>query len=149
MLMPCEVSLSYANCLVAPARTPQRRINSQASALIFKSFFLTYTHLMATTHTLHLSRPRSRPEQQQTASAGKGMPARVAQPDRARFGQPQTLHDASVEASLALPHERDQSTDMTADKPDPVMTQAQHDLSRGIKDTSKSPEMDRAYKRLG
>lgn len=84
----------------------------------------------------------------QTAKAGKGMPAKLAQADRARVGTAQTLHDAAVEASLALPHERDQSTDMTAEQPNPTIEQAQRDVDRGLKDTSKSPEMDRAYKKL-
>ena len=37
----------------------------------------------------------------------------------------QTFRDAAVEASLELPHERDQVTDMTSDKPDPTIKQAQ------------------------
>ena len=84
----------------------------------------------------------------ETETSGKGMPARLPQADRTRVGTPQTQHDASVEASLALPHERDQSTDMTASKPDPVVKQAQRDLSRGIEDTSKSVQMNIAYKKL-
>ena len=83
-----------------------------------------------------------------TETSGKGMLARLPQEDRTRTGSPHTQHDASVEASLALPHERDQSTDMTASKRDPVVQQAQRDVSRGIKDTSKGAEMDSAYKKL-
>ena len=83
-----------------------------------------------------------------TAKTGKGMPAKLVQADRARVGPAQTPHDAAVEASLALPHERDQSTDMTAEQPDPTIKQAQRDVDRGLKDTSKSPEMDHAYKKL-
>ena len=49
---------------------------------------------------------------------------------------------------LSLPHERDQSTDMTAKKPDPKIRQAGRDLDRGLQDTSKSPEMNRAYNKL-
>ena len=87
-------------------------------------------------------------DQAQTARTGKGMPAKLAQADRARVGAAQTLHDAAVEASLALPHERDQSTNMTTDQPNPTIKQAQRDVDRGLKDTSKSPEMDHAYKKL-
>jgi hypothetical protein len=47
-----------------------------------------------------------------------------------------------------LPHERDQAVDMTNAKPNPVVEQADRDVKRGIKDTSKSVEMDRAYKKL-
>ncbi len=49
---------------------------------------------------------------------------------------------------LNLPHERDQSTDMTPDANDPVIEQASKDLQRGLKDTSKGPEMDKAYDKL-
>ena len=84
----------------------------------------------------------------ETESTGKGMPARSAQEDRARVGAAQTQHDASVEASLPLPHERDQSIEMTANQVDPVVRQAQRDTSRGVTDTSKGAEMDTAYKKL-
>ena len=86
--------------------------------------------------------------QAQTANTGKGMPAKLAQADRARVAAAQTPHDAAVEASLALPHERDQSTNMTAEQPNPTIEQAQRDVDRGLKDTSKSPEMDKTYKKL-
>ncbi|MBC7608807.1 MAG: hypothetical protein H7228_04385 [Polaromonas sp.] len=84
----------------------------------------------------------------ETETTGKGMPVRLQQTDRTRLGAAQTQHDASVEASLALPHERDQSTDMTASKPDPVIKQALRDVSRGLTDTSKGVEMNSAYKKL-
>ena len=34
---------------------------------------------------------------------------------------------------------------MTPEMPDPVITQASKDVRRGVKDTSKGPEMDAAY----
>lgn len=49
---------------------------------------------------------------------------------------------------LALPHERDQSTDMTPEAIDPVVAQADRDVKRGFQDTSKGPEMDKAYDKL-
>ena len=49
---------------------------------------------------------------------------------------------------LPLPHERDQSTDMTPEAPDPLVEQASKDVKRGLKDTSKGPEMDKAYDKL-
>ena len=49
---------------------------------------------------------------------------------------------------LSLPHERDQSTDMTPEANDPVVEQASQDLRRGLQDTSKGPEMDKAYDKL-
>ena len=44
-----------------------------------------------------------------------------------------------------MPNERDQDVDMTPDKPDAAMTQASKDTKRGVKDTSKGPEMDATY----
>jgi hypothetical protein len=37
---------------------------------------------------------------------------------------------------------------MTNASPNPVVEQADLDVKRGVKDTSKSVEMDRAYKKL-
>ena len=87
-------------------------------------------------------------QRQDTHKTGKGMPAKTPHDGRGKVGQEPTPDDAADEASLALPHERDQSTDMTADKPDPAMRQAGLDLKRGLQDTSKSPEMNRAYDKL-
>ena len=63
-------------------------------------------------------------------------------------GRAETPGDASDEASLALPHERDQSTDMTDAQPDPQVQQASRDLRRGLQDTDRSVPMDKAYDRL-
>ena len=38
-------------------------------------------------------------------------------------------------AGLALPHERDESADATAQAPDPVMVQAKRDIDAGLVDT--------------
>jgi hypothetical protein len=82
------------------------------------------------------------------AASSKGMPAKEPREQRSRPGQADTPKDDAVEASLELPHERDQSVDMTNAKPDPVVEQGGRDVKRGVKDTSKSVEMDRAYKKL-
>ncbi len=37
---------------------------------------------------------------------------------------------------------------MTADAPDPVIEQAAVDVARGLQDTSKGAELNRAYKKL-
>ncbi len=50
--------------------------------------------------------------------------------------------------ALRLPHERDQSLDMTDDKPDALMRQAHEDLQRGLEDTDRGPVMDKIYRRL-
>ena len=84
-----------------------------------------------------------------TPPSGKGMPAKDPRAQRSRPGKQDTLKDGAVESSLELPHERDQAVDMTNAKPNPVVEQAGRDVKRGVKDTSKSVEMDRAYKKLG
>ncbi|MDP2819425.1 MAG: hypothetical protein Q8O29_14400 [Polaromonas sp.] len=77
-----------------------------------------------------------------------GMPHKTPAPGHARPGRAASPADASDEASLALPHERDQSTDMTSAAPDPHIRQAHADLRRGLQDTGKSPAMDAAYDKL-
>ena len=67
---------------------------------------------------------------------------------RARVGKLVTPHDTAVEAKLQMPNERDESVAMTADAPDPVIEQAAVDVTRGLQDTSKGAELDRAYKKL-
>lgn len=94
-----------------------------------------------------MSTPQT-PRQKETSTSGKGMPARQPKPDQAAIERAPTPHDASVEASLSLPHERDQSIDMTAGVPNAVVRQAQRDVKRGLQDTSKAPEMNRAYNKL-
>ena len=49
---------------------------------------------------------------------------------------------------LLMPHERDQSTDMTPEAADPVVKQAARDVKRGLQDTSKGLEMDKTYDKL-
>ena len=92
--------------------------------------------------------PAPTPRQKDATAGGKGMPARQAMPDQPAVDRAQTPHDASVASGLSLPHERDQSTDMTAAAPDAVVQQAQRDVKRGLQDTSKAPEMNRAYSKL-
>jgi hypothetical protein len=77
------------------------------------------------------------------------MPDRQPQPQRPLAGRHETQADRSDEASLELPHERDQASDMTAAKPDPKLRQAAKDVAGGLSDTSKGSEMDKAYKKLG
>ena len=67
---------------------------------------------------------------------------------RAKVAKPQTPHDAAEDAHLRMPNERDESVDMTADVPDPLIEQAAVDVARGLQDTSKGAELDRAYKKL-
>lgn len=82
------------------------------------------------------------------AATGEGMPAKSPRPQSDQTSHARTPEDASVEASLELPHERDQATDMTADAPDPQMKQAAKDVAKGMTDTSKAAELDATYRKL-
>ena len=82
------------------------------------------------------------------ATAGKGMPEKPPLAQRSRPGKLTTPADSAAEASLALPHERDQSPDSANQPASPEVAQGARDLKKGIKDTSKAPEMDKAYKKL-
>jgi hypothetical protein len=104
-------------------------------------------HALPSAQEFMMSTPTTKPKKE-TATAGKGMPAKQALPDQAAVGRAPTPHDASVEASLSLPHERDQSTDMTAEAPNALVEQAHRDVKHGLQDTSKAPEMNRAYNKL-
>ena len=91
----------------------------------------------------------TQPDISHTKRTGKGMPAKTPQAgrDQESVQLEHTQQDVSDEASLAMPHERDQSTDMTSDKPDPAVRQAKKDVDAGKKDTSKAPEMNTAYQK--
>ena len=76
-------------------------------------------------------------------------PANPPQPTQpAKVGELTTPRGEAVEAQLQMPNERDESVDMTPDAPDPVIEQAAIDLARGLQDTSKGEELNRAYKKL-
>ncbi|PJI95396.1 hypothetical protein CLU85_0103 [Acidovorax sp. 69] len=46
-----------------------------------------------------------------------------------------------------LPHERDESVDMTHGKPDVQIEQAYRDVQRGLQDTDRGPPADKAYQK--
>ena len=76
------------------------------------------------------------------------MPSKDArEPQSSQAGRQITPQDAAVEASLELPSDRDQSSNMTAATPDPLVQQAAEDLARGLSDTSKAAETDKAYQK--
>ena len=60
-----------------------------------------------------------------------------------------TRIDADASKSAAkLPHEQDESVGMTDGISSTAMQQAHKDLARGLLDTDRGPEADRAYKKL-
>ena len=85
-------------------------------------------------------------------ATGEGMPDRQPRDQAARTEKQDTAKDSAVEASLELPSDRDQSKDMTGskatDQRSPDVEQASRDVGKGLKDTSKAPEMDATYKKL-
>ena len=103
---------------------------------------------MSKSHQPPPSDQTSVPSTSTTPAAGKGMPAKDArEPPSSQAGRQITPQDAAVEASLELPSDRDQSTGMTAAAPDPKVEQAAADLKRGLSDTSKGAETDKAYQK--
>ena len=66
----------------------------------------------------------------------------------ASVGNLSPTSDVADEAKLKMPNERDESVDMTADEPDPMIEQAAVDVARGLQDTSKGAELNRAYTKL-
>ena len=71
-----------------------------------------------------------------------------SRPKRAKVGKHTTAHDATIEAELKMPNERDGSVNTSASTPDPVILQAAADVERGLQDTSKGVELHLAYKKL-
>lgn len=66
--------------------------------------------------------------------------------------EPQTGKNESIQQSHPLPHDRDETASASTDQPDgrpsPEIEQAARDIARGLKDTSRAPEMDRSYKKM-
>ena len=83
-------------------------------------------------------------------AAGKGLPAQdpQPQPQKPMPGRQPDLKDTSAEQSLKLPSDRDEATDMTSGKVDPLIRQAAKDIENGLQDTSKALETDQTYKKL-
>ena len=55
--------------------------------------------------------------------------------------------NTSEEQHPKLPHERDQSVDMTHGQPDVQVQQAYRDVQRGLQDTDRGPPADKAYQK--
>ena len=81
-------------------------------------------------------------------AASQGMPAKAPRVQPSMPDKQSSPQDDAVKASLELPHERDQATDMTTGAKNPEIIQAARDLANGLMDTGKSPEMNDTYKKL-
>jgi len=62
-------------------------------------------------------------------------------------GQLKAGQSQGKEEKPKLPHERDESVDMTHGKPDVQMEQAYRDVKRGLLDTDRGPPADKAYQK--
>jgi len=58
------------------------------------------------------------------------------------------LTSNALSSAPSLPHERDERVGMTGGLSSGVVQQGARDLKRGLEDTSRAPEADRAYKKL-
>lgn len=81
------------------------------------------------------------------AGSSEGMASVKPAKDRPLRDEENVLTDPA-DTGLPLPHERDQSSDMTDAKADPQVEQASRDLRRGLQDTDKGKPMNEAYKKL-
>lgn len=84
-----------------------------------------------------------KPKNAPNTARSKAPTKKPAQPD----SQSTQQDGGDVQGELALPHERDQSSHMTDGVPSNRVRQAAQDVERGLEDTSKATEMDRAYQK--
>lgn len=73
-------------------------------------------------------------------------PKRQPQP---KGGTPNVdLVDSDTSSNPHMPHDRDERVGMTNGQPTEPIQQAHDDVERGLKDTTRAPEADAAYKKL-
>lgn len=88
-----------------------------------------------------------RPDEEKIPSAP--VPARTER--RVNTTQPSKLPGSGPEdlsgPEPRLPHERDQSVDMTGGEPDAQVQQAYRDVKRGLQDTDRGPVAHKAYQK--
>ncbi|KQW37445.1 hypothetical protein [Rhizobacter sp. Root404] len=58
------------------------------------------------------------------------------------------LVDPGDSTNPHMPHDRDERVGMTDGKPSEAIKKAHDDVERGVKDTTRAPEADAAYKKL-
>jgi len=73
-------------------------------------------------------------------------PKNKPEPDRSPSGVDLTSPEDSTVPPL--PHERDEGVGMTGGVPSERVRQGHRDLKRGLQDTSRAPEAERAYRKL-
>lgn len=78
--------------------------------------------------------PTSRPPADRSASKPENPSVDLVKPGRSE--------------SPHMPHERDESVGATGGVPSERVQQGHRDLKRGVQDTSRAPEADRAYDKL-
>lgn len=93
-----------------------------------------------------------RTSDQADATPAAASPAREPSVDttRRQAPAPSTQGPLKVpdgEGTPKLPHERDESVDMTHGEPDAQIEQAYRDVQRGLQDTDRGPPADKAYQK--
>jgi hypothetical protein len=99
-------------------------------------------------HSPENSRTEKIESKSEVGTSGKGMPTPTPPAGGGQLGTSEHEPRDAKDANMALPHERDQWTDMTAEAPDPMIKQASRDVNNGLKDTSKAAETDKTYEKF-
>ena len=87
------------------------------------------------------------PKRAAKASVPAPIPA-SATPEQRTSGEGVDLTSQDESASPKMPHERDERVGMTGGAQSSRVQQGARDLKRGLQDTSRATEADRAYKKL-
>ena len=78
------------------------------------------------------------------------MPAKPVKDARRDKVAPDPVVDLTADAprtAPTMPHERDEGVGMTGGVPSARVRQGHRDVERGVQDTSRAPEADRAYQK--
>lgn len=81
-----------------------------------------------------------------SAARAPNTPARKA-PGKPDVDKTVDLTEAPKTGEASLPHERDQTVGMTDGVPSKTVQQAHRDVKRGLQDTSRAPEAEKAYEK--
>ncbi len=84
------------------------------------------------------------------SAMGRAAPANTQSTRGTASGTPAgvDLTTSAASSEPKLPHDRDEGVGMTGGAQSTRIQQAANDLKRGMQDTSRAPEADRAYDKL-
>jgi hypothetical protein len=104
--------------------------------------------VIASTHPGDIAMPVDPKSSKSPVSSTSKTPesrVRLDTPDAAQ--DPHGATPAPPGARAKMPHERDETVGMTGGVPSGKMQQAHRDVTRGVQDTDRGPEADRAYQK--